>query len=69
MHGLKVSSILQAYGMRHTHAESLRRHDSVAFHRINMIEMIAKLRIGPNLRAPGCSSNKACGQNEVNQPR
>ena len=69
MHGLKVSSILQVDGMRHTHSESLRRHDFVVSHRSNMIEMIGQLRIGPDLRVPKCSSEKACGRNEVNQPR
>ena len=28
MHGLEVSSVLQADGVRHAHSESLRRHDS-----------------------------------------
>ena len=31
--------------------------------------MIAQLKIGSDLRTPKCSSDKACGRNEVNQPR
>ena len=68
-HGLKVSSVLQADDMRHTHAESLRRHDTFVLHTSKIIEMIAQLRIGSDQRAPKCSSDKACGRNEVNQPR
>ena len=34
-----------------------------------MLEMIGQLRIFPCLRVPKCSSDKAHGQNEVNQPR
>ena len=69
VHGLKVSSVLQDDGMRLAHLESLRRYDSGALHRSNIIEMIGQPRIRPDLRVPKCSSEKACGRNEVNQPR
>ena len=69
MHGFKVSSFLQANGVRDTQSESVCGHDHVALHRSNMIEMIGQPRIGPDLRVPKCSSDKACGRNEVNQPR
>ena len=65
-HGLKVSSVLQADDMTHANSESLRRHDSVALQRSSMVEMIGQLRIGPDLRVPKHSSDKACGRNEVN---
>ena len=68
-HGLKVSSVLQADGMRHAHAGSLRRHETFVLRTSKMIEMIAQLRIGSDQRVPKCSSDKACGRNEVNQPR
>lgn len=68
-HGLKVSSMLQADGMRHTYSESMRRHDSVVSHKSKMIEMIAQLKIGEDERVPKCSSDKAHGRDEVNQPR
>ena len=69
MHGFKVSSFLQADGVRHAQSESVCGHDHVALHRSTMIEMICQLRIGPDLRVPKCSSDKACGGNEVNQPQ
>ena len=68
-HGLKVSSVLQADGIRHAHSESLRRHDSVALSRSKMIEMIRELKIGDDLRTPKVSSDSAYGRNDVNQPR
>ena len=68
-HGLKVSAVLQADGISRTHAESLIQHDSVVLHKICMIEIISQLKVVSVERTLKCSSDKAYGRNEVNQPR
>ena len=51
-HALTVSAMLQADGIRCTHAESLRRHDSDVLHKSCMIEMTSELKIGSDERRP-----------------
>ena len=67
-HGLKVSAVLQTDGIRHANSESLRRHDSVALNRSNMIDIIKELNIGDDSRTPKVISNSAYGRNKVNHP-